>query len=382
MASCSHFRAAAFLVKRFGNAKEDASWFDGPNGQYAFLNVEVPFDKAVQHFSANKTTKGYAFDRTNLDLMLKSIGVRLEVPDAFEGRTFFLKLAKLDVQITVEKQESDGPISDWTPTGKTWQRSFAVPSTSAAFTHAGVLGVSDVVRAVSTDTESAKWCIHTDGEWIGTTASEIANVLIAHGVKPAAAMGLMRQEPYWLVFEPFQDEYLPGRRWNREAPQLACQPADEAGDTPTWDAVFNHIGSGLDDDVSGDEVCQSRGILTGAQYLKLWFKLLVERPQQRTPYLFLTSRQNNTGKTSLGASICHLINPGVAEINEEALVDKFTSELEGKVLCLIEELDLRDRAQQSLRHTEESVNQQDFDNSQDADGCVQRTELYALHPHR
>jgi hypothetical protein len=138
-------------------------------------------------------------------------------------------------------------------------------------------------------------------------------------VKPAAAMGLMRQEPYWLVFEPFQDEYLPGRRWNREAPQLACQPADEAGDTPTWDAVFNHIGSGLDEDVSGDEVCQSRGILTGSQYLKLWFKLLVERPQQRTPYLFLTSRQNNTGKTSLGASICHLINPGVAEINEEAL---------------------------------------------------------------
>jgi hypothetical protein len=105
-----------FLVKRFGNAKEDASWFAGPTGQYAFLNVEVPFDKAVQHFSANKTTKGYAFDRSNLDLMLKSVGVGLEVPDAFEGRTFFLKLAKLDVQITVEKQESDGPISDWTLT--------------------------------------------------------------------------------------------------------------------------------------------------------------------------------------------------------------------------------------------------------------------------
>ena len=45
----------------------------------------------------------------------------------------------------------------------------------------------------------------------------------------------------------------------------------------------------------------------------------------------------------MGASICHLIDPGVAEINEEALVDKFTGELEGKVLCLIEELDLRDR---------------------------------------
>jgi hypothetical protein len=332
-----------FLIKRFGNAKEDCSWFDGLNGQYALLNVEAPFDKAVQHFSVNKTTKGYAFARTNLEKMLLAIGVNLSIPGTFAGRTFFLKPTKGEAQIVVEKQDSDGPIDDWTPTGKTWQRSFPIPNESEAIIHAGVVRVSDVVRAVSTDKESSRWCISTDGNWTGTTASEISNVLVAHQVRPAATMGLMREKPYHLVFEPFQDEYLPERRWNRDAPQLACKPADEAGDTPTWDAVFNHIGSGLDDDVANDEACKSRGITSGAQYLKLWVKLLLEKPHQRTPYLFLTSRQNNTGKTSLGASICHLIDPGVAEINEEALVDKFTGELEGKVLCLIEELDLRDR---------------------------------------
>lgn len=153
---------------------------------------------------------------------------------------------------------------------------------------------------------------------------------------------MMRKEPYWLVYEPFQPEYLPGRRWNRDAPQLACQPAIEASETPTWDAVFDHLGSGFDADIAADPNCQKVGIVSGAQYLKLWTKLLIEKPHQRTPYMFLTSRQNNTGKTSWGASLSYLISPGVAEINQEALVGTFTGELEGKVVCLIEELDLRD----------------------------------------
>jgi hypothetical protein len=333
----------AFLVKRFGYAQEHSSWFSGPNGKYALLNVDAPFVLAAQNFSHNKTTKGYAFGRDNLVMMLTAIGENLEIPEMFADRTLFVKKVKDDCQITVEKQESDPRVDNWTPTGKTWQRSFAIPPESQAFQYADALRVSNVVRAITTDKESAQWCIKTDGEWIGTKASEIAYVLVAHGIKPSGAMGLMREKPYHLVFEPYQEEYLPGRRWNREAPQLACRPADEAGETPTWDAVFTHIGSGLDEDIAADETCQRLGIVSGAQYLKLWTKLLIERPQQRTPYLFLTSRQNNTGKTSLGASICHLIDPGVAEINEEALVDKFTGELEGKVLCLIEELDLRDR---------------------------------------
>jgi hypothetical protein len=92
----------AFLVKRFGNAKEDSSWFNGPNGQYAFLNVEVPFPRAVQHFASNKTSKGYAYTRNNLDAMLKTIGVQLDLLEKFDGRTLFIKQVKEDVQISVD----------------------------------------------------------------------------------------------------------------------------------------------------------------------------------------------------------------------------------------------------------------------------------------
>lgn len=331
------------LVKRFGGAREHESWFDGANGQYAYLNLDIPFSKALKHFAVNKTTQGYAFTCDKLRLMLKAIGVPLEIPGAFGPRALFLKSSRDECQIRVEKQDADGQVPEWTSTKDAWQRSFLIPRPSEAFAEADVVRISEIVRAVSTDTESAGWCIQTDGDWTGTKASEIANVLADHEMPPSSTMGRMRQHPYRLVFEPYQPEYLPGRRWNREAPQLACAPADEAGETPTWDAVYEHIGKGFNEDVASDEVCRDRGILSGAQYLKLWTKLLIEKPEQRTPYLFLTSRENNTGKTSLGASIRDLVDPGVAEINEEALVDKFTGELEGKVLCLIEELDLRDR---------------------------------------
>jgi hypothetical protein len=332
-----------FLVKRFGDAHEHSSWYEGPNGQYALLDVEASFEKAVAHFGMNSTSKGYAFSRTNLVAMLQATGATLSVPEGFEGRTLFVKAVKDKVRLSVEKHDNDGPIEDWTSTDKTWQRSYTMPMTPPAFGEAAAIRGSAVVRAVTTDTESTKWVVKTDGAWIGTNASEVSKVLESIGAWPAGTMGRMRLKPYWLVFEPYRPEYLSHRRWNREAPQLAVQPADVAGDTPTWDAIFEHVGSGLDGDVRADQICQAVGIVSGDHYLRLWVKLLIEHPAQRTPYLFLTSRQNNTGKTSLGAALCHLIDAGVAEINEEAFVDKFTGELEGKVLCLIEELDLRGR---------------------------------------
>jgi hypothetical protein len=333
----------AFLVKRFGNAKEDPTWFTGPKGQYTYLNVDLPFDRAVGLFATNHISKGYVFDRCGLETLIRVTGIALVVPPCFEGRMFFVKIVKGYVQIQVEKHEFDPQLMDWTATGKVWQRSFPMPPVADAFMQASVVRMSEVVRAVATDSESTKWCIKTNGQWVGSSSQEVRNVLMSEWESPPNVMGRMRQQPYWLVYEPFKPEYLAGRRWNQKAPQLACTPVDVADETPTWDAIFEHIGKGFHDDVLGDEDCQSRGITSGAHYLKLWVKLLIEKPEQRTPYLFLTSRQNNTGKTSLGAAITHLINPGVGEINEEALVDKFTGELEGKVLCLIEELDLRDK---------------------------------------
>ena len=146
----------AFLVKRFGNAKEHSSWYEGANRQYALLNTEVPYSKAVEQFSMNNTSKGYAFTHTNLIAMLNAIGVRLEIPEVFRGRTLFVKKVKDDARITVEKQDNDLQPEEWTGTDKAWQRSFAIPPMPKAFAYADTHNVSDLVRAVATDTESAQ----------------------------------------------------------------------------------------------------------------------------------------------------------------------------------------------------------------------------------
>ncbi|WP_442485807.1 primase-helicase family protein [Aeoliella sp. SH292] len=332
----------AFLVMRFGDAQEDTSWYRSPKGAYAYLNVSVPFDKAVHHFAKNNSSKGYEFGHDALRQFLEAIGVAVDVPEMFGDRKLFVKQTKDEARITVAKGDTDGPLEDWTVASGTWQRSFLIPPPDEAFAYADSIRASEVVRAVSNEAGSDKWFVRNGEKWIGTNAGEVKNVLVYQSIHPASAMGRMRQEPYELVYEPVKPEYLDGKRWNRGAPQLACEPADVALDTPTWDALFEHIGKGLDEDVAADPDCQRLGITTGADYLRIWVKLLIERPSQRTPYLFLYSRENNTGKSTFAVSLSYLINPGVAEINQEAFTGTFTSELEGKVLCLIEELDLRD----------------------------------------
>jgi hypothetical protein len=335
-----------FLVKRFGNAKESASWYDSANGSYAYLNVNVPVKKALHQFATNNTGKGHEFSSTNLNIFLQAIGCEIRMPQQFSSRLAVVRILKEEeLQLSIKKHTDDPPqIDGWSSNrADLWQKSFLPPAPSVALTTANYIRATDLVRAVTTETESAKWCVRTDGEWIGTNVTEVRNVLTSQGLNATVVMGQLRQKPYHLVYEPFQSEYLSNRRWNFDAPQLRYQPADEAQDTPTWDAIFDHLGSGLDQDIYDCLECKKLGIASGSHYLKLWVKLLIEKPSQRLPYLFFASKENNTGKSSFGSSIQHMIHPGVGEINEEAITEKFNSELENKILCLVEEVNLSDK---------------------------------------
>ncbi|QDS99051.1 DUF5906 domain-containing protein [Adhaeretor mobilis] len=331
----------AFLVKRWGNAKEDSSWLDGPSGQCTFLNAFMPFEKALQHFSLNSTTKGLAFTSTGLKEFLAATGFEFVYPEELSDRQVFVRLKEGVAKLTVDRKDEDHIIDGWTRVNNTWQASFKAPNNSGARREAELIFAFEKVRAAASKSMSDLWYLNTSGEWIQTTSSEVDRVLTSLGMAAKKTMGEMRLDPYHIVSEPFQAEYMPGKRWNLNAAQLAQQPADEAGPTPTWDAIFQHIGSGLDEAVSECPECTGAGILDGAHYLKLWVKLLFEKPSQSLPYLLLTSRENVTGKSSFGFAISKMISPGVVEISAEAITDKYTSELEGTVCALVEELDLR-----------------------------------------
>ncbi len=328
-----------FLVQRFGKATEHESWIDGT---YAYLNVVAPLTIALDHFSDAKIKRQFVFSSSRLTLCLAAAGVALDIPELFKDRTIYVEPLKDDILLTVVKYDADGQLEGWGSVKNNWQRSLTKPQPSRAEIEASTLRASAFVRAVGSEAESSKW-VHRadDGSWRRTTAGEVENILKSLYLMPAPVMGELRRKPYTLVAEPFCSEYLPGRRWNIDSAQYACEPATEPTDTPTWDLIWNHLGASLDDGIEHDDDCKRTGIVSGAHYLQCWVALLLRIPLQRLPYLFLFSPPQGTGKSSLGVAIMdHLIKDGVGEVTAETFTDKFTSELEGKVLCLIEEVDL------------------------------------------
>jgi hypothetical protein len=339
---------SGFLVKRFGNVTEHDSWF----GDYAYLNVEADSQKALAHFCGSRSSKGFVFSLSQLHMWAKAIGVTIGVTIACDlDRTFYVNSKKDLLIVRVERRDTDESLKGWSNMGKLWECVFPCPAPSAAQVESVLQRANCYVRALATPAESKLWIHRRDNDaWVKTSSIDANNVLKSVGYQdPSTVLGQLRRRPYDLVFEPFKPEYLPQRRWNPGAPQFACTPAAVAGDTPTWDAIWNHLGATLDDGI--DDECRRVGITSGSQYLQLWFKIILETPAQRLPYLFFFSKENGTGKSSLGvdAATCLIAN-GVGEITPESLTGTFTSELEGKVLCLIEEVNLnRGTAYQKIK---------------------------------
>ena len=147
-------------------------------------------------------------------------------------------------------------------------------------------------------------------------------------------------KPWKLVVEPFQPEYPGDRKWNRFSPRFRYKyETKENYDLETWDLIFKHIGQGID--VTDSIWCKQNGVQDGADYLRLWLASMFQYPTEPLPYLFLFSNEQNTGKSIFHESLSLLFQPGYASGNN-ALRNKgdFNGEIEGAVLCAVEEIDL------------------------------------------
>lgn len=320
-----------FRVHRF-NEHSEPNWV---NGNYCFLNEVTPVIPTFKHFSIGANEEGYVFQADGITKCLKAIGC--DVPEILEDREVGGRIGRHRIMLTTDKRDNDSRPEGWvaSPNGKQWQHVVAKPGMSEAAHHTQIAIANTALRALALPGESTKWAHRKpDGEWVATNLSEAKGIAGALGIE-RLALGSMRLNPYTIVCEPFKDEYLSGRRWNMANAKYACEPATEPGDTPTWDLIWNHLGKSLDDGIEYPGICD------GAHYLQQWFALLLRNPLQRLPYLFFFSEDQGSGKSTLGkAASRYLISPGAGEITAETITDKFTSELEGKVLCLIEEVDL------------------------------------------
>lgn len=336
------FGERGLSVHRFGNAKEHESWLDGPSGQYALFNSPLQANKALSTFSKAYTkSEGYILDSEGFERFQRAVG--LEPVATPPNRQIHVQQTKGVLQVWTERRE-DETYEEWVVTKRGFEITLKPDQLSDDEFEQKGRAIRARVRAIHNGKDSSEWYMrHDDGGWLRTDSGNVSNILLASGIRnPTTVKGRLRQQAFHLVWKPFKGEYPSRGEWNPGAPQWAHQPNGN-DKTSYWNAVFDHVGCGLDEAVLTNSWCRQNGILSGSHYLKLWLKLLLEQPEQKLPYLFLYSPENNSGKSTLGQAVSLLLTTGVKEISRECISDKFNSELEACVLARIEELNLADK---------------------------------------
>tara|TARA_R110002072_G_scaffold11201_2_gene51011 strand:- start:2767 stop:5712 length:2946 start_codon:yes stop_codon:yes gene_type:complete len=183
----------------------------------------------------------------------------------------------------------------------------------------------------------------TDGQWLPCKEAEAKRSLKHSRLNSEASLAAAEAHP-WLVdsvpFEPARK--LDGRRWNLSLAQLRY-PNPTPGPHDAWNAMLDHLGRGIDEDVRRCDWCRSVGINTGSDYLRTWIGSMLQDPAGRRAMIFLFSAEYQTGKSTLSASLRDLILIEGATQVDECLREKFNGNLEGKVLGYVEETDLSAR---------------------------------------
>lgn len=192
---------------------------------------------------------------------------------------------------------------------------------------------------VSQTNDDAGWAVRrTDGQWGNENKTNCRDILLNEGkemTEAYAVLGKLSLAPWTLVNEPFKDEFLSNRRWNRKAKRLIVP---EAGPTKYFDMILEHNGQDLDEAVKRNQWCLKWGVKNGADWLRLWAASLFQNPKQHLPALFFWGIANNTGKSAYQRTLAMLIQgeDGATDVHN-ALTEKFNQALAGCVLGYIED---------------------------------------------
>lgn len=187
--------------------------------------------------------------------------------------------------------------------------------------------------------------------------TERAKIIVRDEVGAAAVDAILAaadRDPWKLVNLPFHPEYPGGRLWNRGAAQLKYAPVP--GPHPHWDSVLANAGRSLTVALTDPEHpyygwAQGANIRTGGDYILNWLRCLIREPLNPLSGLFFYGEQRS-GKSTMYEGSCLLFTSGFGYVHTcLTSSDPFNSEIENKVLCGCEEVDLSgsDKAADSIR---------------------------------
>lgn len=344
--------AGAWVIRRYGEGiQETPNWDQDASGYTrCYFNRDPSLKASAQVHSGMEDEKGaFVFSKAeSAEDAAKILGAKLNLPDWIKGRQALLKQHKdgrLVVHIRREPTDKYDDIQGWREDKGWWKKIF-----NARLQQPGeseTINFDKLVRHVVTETgDDYGWVIRTGNKWYREPLTHVRIALRALNFSDSEInkiLGNCVLEGWVLVTEPFENEYPGNRKWNCNAAQFRYTPKeDEPYNYPTWQRILDHCGKGLDNSVKHDGWCKTHNILTGADYLKIWVASLFQEPKEPLPYLFLYSKEERTGKTTFHEALGTLMTTGYIQ-GDVALISQgsFNAELEGAILAVVEETDLR-----------------------------------------
>lgn len=347
-------RRGAWAIRRYTpGVQEHASWSqDGAGWTRCYLNREPDLATACRALGGIEDTDG-SFEFTDAESGIQGsqlLGVHINLDTPMRHRRTILKQHKdgrLIVRVKHEKEDRGDKMGGWAVKKGWWQRIFHVrneqPDEPDLSNH------DDLVRKLvvhGVTREDAGWMLRSDGAWSREPMSHVKIALksLGHPAREVETiMGTAIFRAWKIVNKPFQPEYPGDREWNRNAAQLRYVPTRDAENLtyPTWSKILAHCGSGLDDAIKQHPWCRANGILHGADYLKIWVASLFQDPYAPLPYLFFYGPED-CGKSSFHQSLQLLLTKGYVRGDQALTNDQgFNGELDGALICVVEETDLR-----------------------------------------
>lgn len=348
---CFPMRGGAWSVRRYTpGVTEHESWTqDSAGWTVTYFNRSPDLSTVCKSYGAVEDPKGgYIFREAEVAIQaLGVLGVSFEVGNPLRSRetkVFLSKDGRLVIEVKREGSDDASNMPGWLAKKDDWVRILNFRRQQPVEEES--LDCDDTVRHLVTQSnEDYGWLLHSNGSWRREPFTHVKAVLASLGLNTKEvtdALGTAILKAWTAVNKPFQPEYPGGREWNIEAAQFAVAPSK--GDVllfKSWQMILDHCGAGLDDAVSQNAWCQANNILNGSEYLKCWIASLFQHPDQPLPYLFFYGPQNS-GKSIFHESLSMLMTKGYKRA-DAALTNQsgFNGELEGGVVCVVEETDLR-----------------------------------------